>query len=155
MEFTRGRFLVIDLHPFAVSSNFFASNSSKRVGRRRTAKMDRAISLNFAEQKRFEKLTPGMINFSTAGLAVEPPTPPLQNFNQQKIDVCIFVPKKTQPWWLGGRAFPLHSVENGHSYLDGFESLSGLSSILQKSKDFVAIQKAGDRSQTMKSYNKS
>ena len=37
----------------------------------------------------------------------------------------------------------------------GIESLLGLSSILQKSKDFVAIQTAGDRSMTMKSYNES
>ena len=54
-----GRFLIRDFRPFAVSSNFFVSNSCKKVGRRRTAQLDRAISMKFSLSSTFKKSTPG------------------------------------------------------------------------------------------------
>ena len=44
---------------FAVSPNFFATNLCDKVGHRGTAKMDRAISIDIAELKMYEKSTPG------------------------------------------------------------------------------------------------
>ena len=41
------------------SPNFFATNLCDKVGHRRTAKMDRAISMDVAERKTYEKSTPG------------------------------------------------------------------------------------------------
>ena len=57
----RGRFLIPDFCSFTVSSNFFASNSCEKVGHRRTAKIDRNISMDCAERKKYEKSTPGQI----------------------------------------------------------------------------------------------
>ena len=55
-----GRFLIQNFRRFAVSPNFFATNLCDKVGHRRTAKMDRAISMDAAERKTYEKSTPGL-----------------------------------------------------------------------------------------------
>ena len=54
-----GQFLICNFCPFAVSSHSFAKNWCKKDGQRRTAQMDRAISIDFAEQKTYEKSIPG------------------------------------------------------------------------------------------------
>ena len=56
---TRGRFLIRNFRRFAVSPNFFATNSCEKVGRRRTAQLDRAISMKFSLSSTFKKSTPG------------------------------------------------------------------------------------------------
>ena len=48
-----GQFLICHFRPFAMLLNFFAPFCSAKVGRRRMAKMDQAISMIFAEQKMY------------------------------------------------------------------------------------------------------
>ena len=50
-------FSIVKVEQVHRSPTFFAAFCSAKVGRRRTATFDRAISMNVAEQKSYEKST--------------------------------------------------------------------------------------------------
>ena len=56
----RGRFLDCIVEQIRHSPNIFARICGEKVGHRRTAKMDRAISMDVAERKTYEKSTPAV-----------------------------------------------------------------------------------------------
>ena len=75
------------------SPYFFHTNCGKKVGHWRTATVDKAISMKFAERKTFEKSTP---DFSK----VVAPTPPAY------LVICEFFPKQSKkPLLLGSTLF--------------------------------------------------
>ena len=68
--FTWGRFLNRKVERLRPSPNICASNSCEKVGRRRTAQLDRVISMKFSLSSTFMKSTPG-VNFIKVGRKVQ------------------------------------------------------------------------------------
>ena len=58
LDETVGRFLDCKVEQIRHSPNIFARICGKKVGHRRTAKFDRAISMNCAQRKPYKKSTP-------------------------------------------------------------------------------------------------